>query len=85
MSSIDVKYRDGKLNTVIMHNPEKISVNDCRGCGGRSFISVNVRDDQVGSSIFLSSELAEELHAELGKLFAVDAATQDVETAASAV
>ncbi len=88
MSTVDIKYCDGQLRGLSLYDPERISLTDCRerqDVAAESFISLTIRDDQVGMTAYLTPELAEELHAELGKLFVIDTAIQDAETAAPAV
>jgi len=77
MSSVQLKYRDGRLCYVTMYDPDSISVSDCRDSDCRPFISVSGNDDQGGLSMHLPPELAHELYIKLSELFDEQAPVMD--------
>ena len=74
MSAVDVRYRDGCLSSVVLTDANSVCVVDCRDSKNTSpFVSVEMADGDMRLSAYLPPELAEQLWAKLGKLFAAKA------------
>ncbi len=85
-STIDLTYRDGRLDEIRMSSPERVFLTDCRDSDSEPFIGLHVKDDDTELTAFLPPELAEELYALLGNLLHVDeTAEQEAEAAVPAV
>jgi len=71
---LSLRYTDGKLDEVTMHNPTHVEVTDCRDLsrGDPPFVSIQFGDGQIHTDVYFPPELANTLYEKLGRLFGVD-------------
>ena len=82
MPTLCVSYTDGKMREVVMYDPLRVRVNDCRqrAPGDAPFVAVNFADGQFTTKAYLPVALARELHAMLSRLFEDDLSPPSAES-----
>lgn len=73
MSTVELKFSDGQLSEMVIPDPRRVSLGDCRSPIGVErcppFISVTIADDEVQATAYLPPKLARELYNQLETLF----------------
>lgn len=68
MSTMEITYRDGKLDKVLLHQPQEVRVQDCRNHSACSFVSLEFSGGCHKLMAFMPPTLAEELLTKLQNL-----------------